>query len=40
MSAIKTSLEEHAWSALQFCDLIDKEVRAMKLENEQWFINW
>lgn len=40
MDNIVQSLKEHAEKALEYIQIVDKEVRAKHLENEQWFINW
>lgn len=40
MDAIIQSLKEHAEKSLDYILIVDKEVRAKGLQNEQWFINW
>lgn len=34
------SLKEHAQKALEYIEMIDKEVRNLGLQNEQWFLDW
>lgn len=40
MDAIIQSLKEHAEKAFEYIQMVDREVRAKRLQNEQWFINW
>lgn len=40
MSQIIQSLIENADNLLSLVELIDKEVRARGLQNEQWFLDW
>lgn len=40
MSAIVESLKETAERLISTADVIDKEVRSLGLQNEQWFIDW
>lgn len=40
MDAIIQSLKEHSEKALEYIQMVDREVRAKRLQNEQWFINW
>lgn len=40
MNTLVESLKEHAQKALEYIQMIDKEVRARGLQNEQWFLDW
>lgn len=40
MNQIIQSLIENADNLLSLVELIDKEVRARGLQNEQWFLDW
>lgn len=40
MNTIIQSLKEHAEKALEYIQIVDKEVRARNLQNEQWFLYW
>ena len=40
MNQIIQSLIENADNLLSLIELIDKEVRARGLQNEQWFLDW
>ena len=39
MNTLVESLKEHAQKALEYIQMIDKEVRARGLQNEQWFLD-
>lgn len=40
MNTILQSLKENAESIIKFIEVLDREVRSMGLENEQWFLDW
>lgn len=40
MDIITTSLLEHIQKALVYVEMLDREVRARGLQNEQWFLDF